>query len=162
MAFEAPRCPNCYEPIGFWRVWRLRGRTGIKCAKCGALLRPRRFLRAVVTLLALFGGVLIILQLGELTFPQYLVAGAWLFFVSVSLGVYVASFEIAPRGEKITTDRITEEQEQTKAELQAVARSEEAYAEAHPKWRCKDCGEENPGEFESCWRCGHVAQRNAI
>jgi ribosomal protein L40E len=24
-----------------------------------------------------------------------------------------------------------------------------------PSHRCRDCGEENPGTFETCWRCGH-------
>ena len=23
-----------------------------------------------------------------------------------------------------------------------------------PSWRCRDCGEDNPGTFEACWRCG--------
>ena len=21
-------------------------------------------------------------------------------------------------------------------------------------WRCRDCGEDNPGTFETCWHCG--------
>ncbi len=28
-------------------------------------------------------------------------------------------------------------------------------APAMPPRRCRDCGEENPGTFETCWRCGH-------
>ena len=23
-------------------------------------------------------------------------------------------------------------------------------------WRCQSCREENPGEFECCWNCGHA------
>jgi hypothetical protein len=23
-------------------------------------------------------------------------------------------------------------------------------------WRCQNCREENPGEFEFCWSCGHA------
>ncbi len=26
---------------------------------------------------------------------------------------------------------------------------------ATPPRRCRGCGEENPGTFETCWRCGH-------
>jgi cadmium resistance protein CadD (predicted permease) len=24
-------------------------------------------------------------------------------------------------------------------------------------WICRQCGEENPGEFETCWQCGSLA-----
>lgn len=26
-----------------------------------------------------------------------------------------------------------------------------------PDWRCAGCGEENPGNFELCWKCGREA-----
>ncbi len=26
--------------------------------------------------------------------------------------------------------------------------------EEEPHWVCKNCGEENPDNFESCWQCG--------
>ncbi len=28
------------------------------------------------------------------------------------------------------------------------------HAPAMPPRRCRDCGEENPGTFETCWHCG--------
>lgn len=31
--------------------------------------------------------------------------------------------------------------------------SERRHAAAHVTWRCPECGEENPGNFEVCWQC---------
>ncbi|WP_064606335.1 putative signal transducing protein [Photobacterium sp. J15] len=25
----------------------------------------------------------------------------------------------------------------------------------YPDWRCPNCGEQNEGQFEICWQCGH-------
>lgn len=35
-----------------------------------------------------------------------------------------------------------------------LARRKEAPAPAMSLWRCEQCGEESPGEFEFCWSCG--------
>lgn len=35
-------------------------------------------------------------------------------------------------------------------ELAVAAASD---APVGPSWRCRSCGEENPGSFESCWKC---------
>ena len=34
-----------------------------------------------------------------------------------------------------------------------VEPAEDVVATAFPPWRCSKCGEENPGEFEVCWKC---------
>ncbi len=39
-----------------------------------------------------------------------------------------------------------------------IRRFLKARKEAIPEnssWRCHSCREDNPGEFESCWNCGH-------
>lgn len=38
----------------------------------------------------------------------------------------------------------------------AVAEHETRHATSPPPQRCARCGEDNPGGFELCWRCGAV------
>ncbi len=42
------------------------------------------------------------------------------------------------------------------ADLQRAQRVLDAWLHAPPmpSRRCRDCGEENPGTFETCWHCG--------
>lgn len=39
----------------------------------------------------------------------------------------------------------------------------QAELSAPPFWRCPQCREENPGQFEVCWNCGktHASSRHA-
>lgn len=36
-----------------------------------------------------------------------------------------------------------------------IAAFEQAGTRQGDGWRCGACGEDNPGTFETCWKCGH-------
>lgn len=36
-----------------------------------------------------------------------------------------------------------------------IAAFEQAGTRQGDAWRCGACGEDNPGTFETCWKCGH-------
>jgi hypothetical protein len=38
--------------------------------------------------------------------------------------------------------------------LEIIAERQAPEAPAGPDWTCADCGEEVPGTFGSCWKCG--------
>ncbi len=46
---------------------------------------------------------------------------------------------------------------QTAAERKEIEEEDEQNpeptADAGPAWKCKSCGEENPGNFNECWKC---------
>jgi hypothetical protein len=46
------------------------------------------------------------------------------------------------------------DREFARAEREEMARVEQAYDREHPRWKCDECAEDNPGEFELCWSCG--------
>ena len=38
-------------------------------------------------------------------------------------------------------------------EAERERQEQQAHDKKYPEWKCLKCGEENPGEFESCWNC---------
>jgi hypothetical protein len=56
-----------------------------------------------------------------------------------------AGFPLVTLAEDLAAERraIEEEEEQ----------NPEQTADAGPAWKCKSCGEENPGNFNECWKC---------
>jgi hypothetical protein len=84
-----------------------------------------------------------------------------LYLFALLLSAYFVRFEMAAPGEQVRTDLVTEHGEAEELERVLLTKAQDAYAKAHPKWRCAGCGEENPHEFEICWSC-RQPNRDAI
>ena len=162
MAFQGPRCPKCRTRIGLFRSSLLRGKVGIKCPGCGAILKPRLFARAAVLvgLLVAAGYALFSLDLVEqLSRARLVMLFLVMYFLAEFVSVHFISFEVAGSWEQIKTDGETEwsELEADFAELEA--RAQRMLAQSEPDWTCDSCSETNPHSFDHCWRCSH--DRNA-
>jgi hypothetical protein len=172
--FDPSRCPNCNSNIDLKDLWRyapktsrgsqLAGHIGIVCPVCGIKLRVLQG-RLQITSIALF--ILLLssaLVLGRLRLSYGGVKPLLIGLGAVYLAGYVLFQKSIPR---LLQLRILEEGEQagfplvTLAEDLAVQREAaardgvdlEPVADTGPKWICANCGDENPGNFDECWKC---------
>lgn len=173
--FDSPRCPNCNSEIDLKDVWRLApkmvrgsrlaGKIGVVCPVCGIKLRVLDG-RMAMTSVGLF--ILMLLSaglVGKLSrslgndrplivgFAVLCVAGFILFQMSIPWLLRLRVFE---EGEKAAFPLVTQA-EDLAAERTAIEEEDEQNPEptedAGPAWKCKSCGEENPGNFNECWKC---------
>jgi predicted RNA-binding Zn-ribbon protein involved in translation (DUF1610 family) len=174
-----PRCPQCGNSVPTRALWSasetdrfgmLRTRTGVVCSQCGIHLKVRQSRIAILN---------ITLLLGAGALAGYVVAHGSNKDASVLLAVLIvgtavafqfryspcfAQLEIASGvdAEKLSyplstkaTPIVELDDERGERELkEAVASGAESEAtKASSPWRCESCGEDNPGNFNECWKC---------
>ena len=51
---------------------------------------------------------------------------------------------------------VVQESDYTNARALIEAHEQAKPQSPSPDWRCRQCGEEVPGDFDTCWNCGEV------
>jgi hypothetical protein len=166
-----PVCPECGRSIPTDELWRagntnrlglLIGRIGVVCPHCGVALRV---LQHYVLLSSLAGILAPAIALGLILKPTSQDDARLLFVIpAVVIALtwnlrYGHRFAVLKRSQDEGLDYpLTRE---TQARDVYVAQMEEderigqlaATDPSGPPWKCAQCGEENPGEFDICWKC---------
>ena len=171
---DRPRCPNCNSEIDLKELWRaapktgrgirLDGKIGIVCPVCGIKLRVadgRVFFFYMGLFLLMLCAAMVF---GKLSRSQFFNERAVLLGFFVVYGAFFVLFNrTIPRLLRL---RRLEDGEKPKFPLEA---DRTAHAEAsqlnqeqfdsespdagQPTWVCPKCHEENPGNFDECWKC---------
>jgi hypothetical protein len=177
-----PICPNCEAAVPLQELWRaaprtsrgiaIRGVVGISCPHCAVRLRVQqhRLIGAsVVVYVAMIVAVWTArswLPVGPDGIPLAAVVSILAAFVLL-LSVVSAC---APRlltlrrlydGESVVyplelpPDEGPEptQEDDDRAALAEVMSAPDQASEPGRAWRCPKCGEENPGNFDACWKC---------
>jgi DNA-directed RNA polymerase subunit RPC12/RpoP len=171
---DVPRCPNCNSEIALKELWKaapksgrgsgLAGKIGIVCPVCGIKLRVLDH-RVRIASVGLF--ILMICSaaaVGNLTrsygqeraifiaFWAVCFLGGIVFVKSIPRLLQLRLFE---QGEEAGFPLVTLAEDlvaQREAAVENPSNAEPAdYSGA--AWTCSKCGEENPGNFNECWKC---------
>jgi hypothetical protein len=169
---DPPRCPNCGSIIDLTELYRVApksgttmiGRVGIVCPVCGMNLRVLQVRAQLIGLLAFFLPLVLVVTTyvaapvarGSTDYRLRMV----IFFIVLCVGIVLHKRSI-PR---LLTVRLVEIGEivrfplapTPKADENAEPRSALEFSpveESRPVWTCAKCGEENPGNFDECWKC---------
>lgn len=175
--FAIPNCPNCGQPVNhgdlrreFWRRGNFDDKPhGIECPTCHQVLKLSKW-RSNVLAVVLYAA----LPISAVFFPgqwQHLdrestqfVAVLILILVGI---VYMRWAPLLARlvrpapGEKVMVDKPLEvmlaedpEYQRDMQELDELNEwRERANSPNRREWRCAECGEENPANFDICWKC---------
>ena len=183
-----PRCPQCGFPLPTRQLWRVAGtnklnlltkKCGIVCPQCQVRLQVRQTyvlifnlaIPVVAAVVALFcirlfpkldkdGQTIVLLaMLTPVVIFQARFAPCFAQVALVSSDMAL-DYPLAPRPVKPESD---EEQAQREiVEAIAEAQNSEATRPLVESWICVSCGEENPGEFDICWKCQKVRPARGI
>jgi hypothetical protein len=175
-----PRCPQCLGEVplkGLWWAARtnhfgfLIGKVGVRCSSCGAKLRvlENRVIASVIAAYLVLIASAIALghaQLhdshrhsGDETLPYVLIAVTalclWQFYFARRLARLrfaqpgeALVFPLSPQPPNDEKDEDGESVESPYGDRDSSAEDDEK-----PQWKCRACGEDNPGTFEMCWKC---------
>ena len=164
------RCPVCHASVSLQPAWDpapknrfglLAQSTGIVCSMCSTRLRiTQRWSAVAVAVLYLLAvaGLYQFREFSSLGQTQRIVFVALLLALLLLVqGRLAKAFARVQRREGIDTvdfpaetreyhdDALTDAQIEDLGNLESSGRS---------PWRCRTCREENPGDFELCWKCG--------
>jgi hypothetical protein len=170
-----PRCPNCDSAIALQDFWQSVGklrflagadRAGVVCPTCGTPLRVLPGFAGLSATMAL----LLLIFVGVVT-ANTVPAGwswsarsrraLWVGAGLIALSGFAVHNLVAPRllglrslrpGEAVTFP-LGEDTTERKAGVRAGNSLDESMEENRPAWTCAKCGEENPGNFDECWKC---------
>jgi hypothetical protein len=173
---DPPRCPQCNSEISMTEFWQvapkqsrgpsLSGSLGIVCPVCGVNLKVLQgrvqvswLLAFVVPIaVALLVGRVIPLDSGTVSAKATLIALAAFYF-----GGFVLQGHYSPRlltlrflrdGETVEYPLVIRAKELAAEEKLAEEQLElESPDVGKPSWTCAKCREENPGNFDVCWKC---------
>lgn len=170
--FDPRRCPNCSSIVDLTELYRVAekagdtmiGRIGIACPVCGMKLRvlqARAFLIGLLTFfvpLALMVCTYIAAPVARGS-RDYVIRLA--VFLVVMWGASVLHRRSIPR---LLTLRLLDNGEVVRFPLAPTPTAEEStdssdaveltpVEDDRPAWTCAKCGEENPGNFDECWKC---------
>ena len=174
---ERPRCPNCNSEVDLEELWRAAPKTrsggsviaeavGIACPTCGIKLRVLQARVQIASALVFVLPLGLVLLFG--LFHPYYKDREKRRVVLVIVGViYALSFHLINRmTPRLLRLRFPKDGEQVKFPLEVVASvhkeeaqfiQDEADRESEdierPSWICPKCHEENPGNFDECWKC---------
>jgi predicted RNA-binding Zn-ribbon protein involved in translation (DUF1610 family) len=166
---SSPRCPHCDSEIDLAGLWRaspkiaslyMKGRIGVVCPNCGAksqVLSHFANLSAILALLFLvFVGVVAACAVpigwsGSERGDRVL----WVVAGLIALGGLAVQRSAAPGLLRL---RALEPGDTVKFPLSKgpapeVAAIKELPDDTRSSWVCPKCGEENPGNFDECWKC---------
>lgn len=165
------KCPACGVAIDLRPLWQaidqregafIGSRYGVTCGHCGAKLRVTQR-QAIAILLGIFVLVMVSILVPVLLHGPLVKAPPWfsyitpLFGVSASLGALKLSYWL---GRLFTRLKLAKANAKLKYPLEwnnnvtkEVELSGSDVAPGCQTWMCRKCREENPGEFELCWKC---------
>jgi len=151
------------------RTGALRQRCGIVCPQCGMRLRILQVgvtVYSIVTLLCVVAIASFLTRLIPLhdkdaqvfltllvTFPVVMVLlrfAPCFARVAEIKDQEELEFPLSPKLEEPESAEARDERELTEALASAKSEPRDISSAA---WRCASCGEENPGEFDICWKC---------
>jgi hypothetical protein len=171
---DPPRCPQCNSEIDLKDLWRaapknrgaLSGRIGIACPVCAVKLRVtdgRVQLSSILVFLGPFALALLVdhfVWLGSGTVSAKM---AWISLAAIYVGGFIVLGRISPKllrlrfvkvGEAVAYPLVTLANEmQTERKAIASDPLNQPPADDGPAWTCPNCHEENPGNFNECWKC---------
>jgi hypothetical protein len=169
---DPPRCPSCGSIVDLTELYRLApkggatmiGRVGIVGPVCGMSLRVLQVRAYLIGLLAFF----LPLVLAGITYIAAPVArGSTDYSIRMAIFIAVLCVGIALHKHSIPrllTLRRLENGEVARFPLARTPTSDENPEPSsalpltpvegnRPVWTCAKCGEENPGNFDECWKC---------
>jgi hypothetical protein len=171
-SLNPPRCPNCNSVVDLTELYRVApksgttmiGGVGIVCPVCGMSLRVLQVRASLIGLLAFFLPLVLVVT-SYIAAPvargstDYRIRIA-IFIVAMWAGIALHKRSI-PR---LLTLRLLENGEVVRFPLTPPPKTEEnaelrsaleltPVEESRPVWTCANCGEENPGNFDECWKC---------
>jgi hypothetical protein len=175
--FREPPCPQCGQVFPTRQLWKvappnrfylLNGKCGIACPHCGMHLRVFQSGVAIFSVAVLFMAMgLLYVALATVSDKDAVVIVLALIMIpAVILQVRFApcfarvgvvtdetgiEYPLAPRPMAPETDGERDEHEFAEAMSQAPA--SETLQGGASAWKCASCGEDNPGEFDVCWKC---------
>jgi hypothetical protein len=189
---DDPRCPRCQGAVPLRELWKeapkvkglfLQGKVGIVCPSCGGKLRVLES-RVVFLTHGLFAIVCVASALlGDferaheikpsegLQFLTLAPLVAGMFFLQWRYAYRFASVRNLKDGELVSfplsvsesLDLLDEKNIDMALLSRVAAELKKDTAEART-WTCPKCKEQNPGEFDSCWKCqtahGDARQKN--
>jgi hypothetical protein len=174
--FDPPCCPQCNSSIALRDFWEaapkqsrgtgLSGALGIACPTCGVKLRVLQG-RAQLSYVLVFGLPLALLFLVGQVIPLNSGTPSAKFALLCLGAIYVGGFILQqhyfPRllqlrylrdGEVVEYPLARAAKEQAAADrFFEEQRDMQSPDMGKPAWNCASCGEENPGNFEVCWKC---------
>jgi hypothetical protein len=172
---DPPRCPNCNSEIALKELWEAAPKNrggvaiirpvGLACPTCGMKLRVLQsrllwglalaYVVPIAMVVPLFGHMppLLTYEARRLVLAAVVVV--------LTFGAFRLLKHLIPRLLRV---RILKPEEKVVFPLaKPAARAEETQAidasdlkrtdDDRPEWTCKSCGEENPGNFDECWKC---------
>jgi hypothetical protein len=180
---DPPRCPQCNCEIAMEEFWRvapkqskgnfLSGSAGIVCPVCGVKLRVLQG-RVVASWALALGAPLIVFAILDSLSPvdHDSVSGKirLIAFLAILGGSFVLQWRWTPRllrlrfvndGETVEYPLVMRARElAAEAELEEKLAKKQLELESpdvgKPAWACAKCREENPGNFDICWKCQTV------
>jgi hypothetical protein len=169
---DPPRCPYCHSETDLAELWRVAVKSGdakfyplaVKCPVCGMKLRVLlgraqwTGMLATVVPFALVALSVFIAPVTRRSTEYYIRMGI---FAVVVYGAVTLHQRNIPR---LLTVRLLRDNEKARFPLapppvpdpEATSNNAldlEPTEEDGPAWKCKSCGEENPGNFNQCWKC---------
>jgi hypothetical protein len=170
-----PRCPECFRPIDLRPIWKIAGGgyfnfigsgCGVTCANCDTRSQIRQWRSRLVV--ALYYGAaipaLVIMAIcmnyfETLSRLQFGLASAVLL---MALGLVQHRF-VAPMAtlrKALPDQRLNYPLEWNTKHISKVDVADAFKTRPHSKpWKCR-CGEQNPSEFDLCWKCKRELSRN--
>jgi hypothetical protein len=172
---ELPRCPNCNSEIALKKLWEAAPKNrggvsiirpvGLACPTCGMKLRvlQKRLLWGLAVAYVVPIAVVVPLfahMSPMLTYQARRVVLAALVVV-VTFGAFRLLKHFIPRLLRVRILGSEEKVVFPLAKIEVQAEETEAIDvsgleptdEDQAGWTCKSCGEENPGNFNECWKC---------
>jgi hypothetical protein len=169
---DPPRCPNCYSLIDLAELWRAAPKSrntisspvAIVCPVCGVKLRVLQGRSYLIGLLAVaipFAVMMVSNFVAPVTRRSMDYNVRMGIFAVIVFGAASIHSRNIPR---LLTVRLLKDNEavryplapstipEPEASLEG-ALSLEPTEDGRPIWFCSKCGEENPGNFEECWKC---------
>lgn len=168
---DPPHCPNCHASLDLKELWREAEKNGnamiqrlaFVCPVCGVKLRVlpgRAFLISVLSFIIPFALIVTYQVIAPMErHTTAYVTRMLIFMVTIWGGAVLCGRQI-PR---FLTVRRLKENEVIRYPLAppVVAHRQtglsalelEPLEDGRPNWVCPTCGEDNPGNFDECWKC---------
>jgi hypothetical protein len=180
--FSEPPCPQCGQSLPLRQLWAvadtersgaLRGKCGIICPQCGSRLRIFQARASFFRIFSLVLSIAVAFFLVQRILPHGARDARKILTLCVALPLIFFLDRFAPCFAQVreTKDQDTlefplspkpaaEKPESTEAkgqrelaEAMDEAKNGGSDSVSPSGWRCPSCGEENPGEFDLCWKC---------
>jgi hypothetical protein len=172
-----PKCPACNVVVDLSPVWKALGYRatfigsgfGVACANCGAKLEISQIRAKTIGLSSSLLGVAALtfaaIKYGPLIRPppgREYVTFLWaagtvgVFFVLKRwLGRMLTVLKVAP-----IEKRLNFPLEWNTDIIDKISLSDSSTTYVGKPWMCRKCREVNPGEFDTCWKCGGEGARS--